>query len=931
MPDFKSKFKGHSFLKELLFALIFSIVINLCIILIAPAPFMQLIFTSDFTPIYYTALMSFLTIYAALIVISTNLSQEFPFNISLKYIVYSRISLSYLLTLLFNFLINTYGNFEKYILIRSIMILFLLTIVFILLFMKKFNLKDHLKSFFNDMMDNYSGDFTLPEVDNNNNYDVLEKEGFIRFTSRNFLPESEKVDDRNIEAKDIANTDLLTASPPKQKLSIQMLPIIVGKGKLQIKDWNFLSQIDYPIRLTINKYEFGDETLSFQILCEYHSLNNKKDIEKDLKNIIQKNIFYKELNREEFKEVFDKLCKSGTEEKLIVMIKSHIAMQDNLLERRFLFYSFENYFRKTTLNKKAMDTEEILGIEITNLYEQKGLFFKSPAIVAKLQDKLTNLLVNGFRKIGYFSPRMNTSGLYIKEFLDIRYLDVFKNSNDVNWIQEYDYLISNTIKNCFLLCKSIIELDLKVELKRRYLIEQLGNLNTALEHHDYFDGRDFLDNYYGLKSKSQHTDLENQQLESADKKLNIIKTQKEYLKEKQSELFYLILHNIDKQELPKDFFDVALKIYNLKDFDRQYDEYEPFDKLDWLNYDQFTGGVQAIASFTFNKYRLLISFYKYLKTGNVDIKEFENENFTDQTFSFEKELGNITEEFISKYFDYEKIKFVQFKTQVLKEINEKKETLIKDKQNYIINTSLKEEYLNKFVKDCKEAWEADQKNLSEFMLLRQAEDGNKIKTFFGQYTLFNKDWFLDSFNKDVDISRDSGKNFGRSQGNSKTKQVLYLIDKLFDKQKDKEIVVKDVLSDLEKEIQPNKEYYLFYSSELDVYKIPKLDWNRQGMEIANTIINNSKIHLCYSFNPEILLFEKDSFILKQYSQGYENIDEPLVVQIQILDKDDEIRQILKSNKNFKSVEEVKQMVKIRIAEKFEVERNENAILIRIKL
>jgi hypothetical protein len=235
------------------------------------------------------------------------------------------------------------------------------------------------------------------------------------------------------------------------------------------------------------------------------------------------------------------------------------------------------------------------------------------------------------------------------------------------------------------------------------------------------------------------------------------------------------------------------------------------------------------------------------------------------------------------------------------------------------------------VKDCKEAWETDQKNLSEFMLLRQAEDGNKIKTFFGQYTLFNKDWFLDSFNKDVDISRDSGKNFGRSQGNSKTKQVLYLINKLFDKQKDKEIVVKDVLSDLEKEFQPNKEYYLFYSSELDVYKIPKLDWNRQGMEIANTIINNSKIHLCYSFNPEILLFEKDSFILKQYSQGYENIDEPLVVQIQILDKDDEIRQILKSNKNFKSVEEVKQMVKIRIAEKFEVERNENAILIRIKL
>lgn len=929
MVDLKSKFKGHSFLKELLFAFIFSIVINLCIILIGPTPFIQLTFTSDFTPIYYTALMSFLTIYAALIVISTNLSQEFPLNISLKYIVYSRFSLSYLLTLLLNFLTIAYGNFEQRILMRSIMILFLFTIIFILLFMKKFDLKVHLKSFFDDMMNKYSGDFILPKI--SNNYNILEAEGFIQFTSKDFLPETEKVDFRNIEAKSLADTNLSTAPPPKQKLSTQMLRIFIGKGKLQVKNWTFLNKINHPIRFRIYKYEFGDNSLSFQILCEYHSIENKKDIDKELKNIMQKNIQYKELPKEEFKEVFDKLCKNGTEEKLIVMIKNHIARQNNLLERRFLYYSFEEYFKKTALNKNAIDTDEILRIEITNLYEQKELFFKSPAIVSKLQDKLTILLVNGFRKINYFSSRLNTSGLYIKEFLDIRYLDDFKKSIDKNWVQEYDYLITNTINNCFLLCKSIIELDLKErELKRRYLFEQLGNLNTTLGHYDYFTETDLLDNYYGLKFKSQRTPLENQQLELADEKLDIIKKQKEYLKEKQLELFYLILYNIDRGELTKDFFDVALKIFNLENFDKQYYKYERFDKLDWLNYDRFTGGAQVIAPFHFNKYRLVISFYNYLNTGNIDIKKFEKENFTDYISSFEKELDNIKEEFISKYFDDINKKFAQFKAQALKEIKEKKESLERDKRNYIIRTSLKEKYVNEFIKECKEAWEANQKNLSKFMLLKQVEGGNKIENFFGQYTLFNKEWFLDSFDKNIALSRNSGKMLGHEQVNSKIKQVLNLINKLFDEQKDEDIVVKDIYSDLAKEIQSNKEYYLFYSSEFDIHKIPNLDWNRQGMETAILSINNSKIHLCYSFNPEILLFEKDSFILKQYEQGYENIDGPLVVQIEILDKEDEIKQILKSDKNFKSEEDVKQMVKIRIAEKFEVERNENAKLIRIK-
>ena len=78
-----------------------------------------------------------------------------------------------------------------------------------------------------------------------------------------------------------------------------------------------------------------------------------------------------------------------------------------------------------------------------------------------------------------------------------------------------------------------------------------------------------------------------------------------------------------------------------------------------------------------------------MQSGEIDIKRFENENFTDVSYSFEKELENISENFITKYFDYGNEKFVQFKKQILKEIKEKKESIKKDKQNYIIKTPLK--------------------------------------------------------------------------------------------------------------------------------------------------------------------------------------------------------------------------------------------------
>src|SRR3989344_2586722 len=561
---------------------------------------------------------------------------------------------------------------------------------------------------------------------------------------------------------------------------------------------------------------------------------------------------------------------------------------------------------------------------ISMLYELKFENYKDLILARFYQDFLYNLVKENFYRVKEFNTRLNTSGLYLKEFLDIRYIDDFKKNENKAWINNYETLMSNTINKLYDLCRTVLLLDIEQKTKKRYLLTQLGELNKVLEHYDYLHETDFLNEYYDRSIDSSKKEL-------ADNKIRIIKKQQENLKEKQSELFYLILYNIDKEELTKDFFEVALRIYNLKGFDKQYYRYERFDKLDWLNYDSFSGGVQTIAPFNFNRYRLLLSFYKYVQGGEINIKRFENENFTDVSYSFEKELENISENFITKYFDYGNEKFVQFKKQILKEIKEKKESIKKDKQNYIIKTSLKKEHVDNFIKDCRELWEKNQKNISQFMQLGEIKGGSEVKTFFGQYTLFDKEWFLDEFDKNVAFSRDTGKDFGESQGNSKLKQVLDLINKLFDKKKDKEIIIKNIHSDLAKEIQPNKEYYLFYSSGFEIYNIPNLNWSRQGIETANLNLNNSIIHLCHSYNPENLLFEKGAFILEQYKQGYEKINEPLVVQIEPIDKAEEIKNILEKNKNYKSEEDVKQLVKIRIAEKFNVKRTKEAKLIRLKI
>jgi len=538
---------------------------------------------------------------------------------------------------------------------------------------------------------------------------------------------------------------------------------------------------------------------------------------------------------------------------------------------------------------------------ILMFYDLKSVYLKDINKVIYLQNKFYELIETYFMISDKLSPKLNTSGLYLREFLDIRYLDEFEKTNDEEWIKRYGFLINNTIERLFSLCKLILSLQIDENTKKTYLINQLSELNKTLE---YFDRR------MGA-------------LEENTLKKEIITSAVSNLLRRKLELFYLILYFIETGQLGKEFFSVAMKLYNSGSLEKEgYFDFIDLESLDWFNYDSFRGGGQTISRFNQNKYRIVISLYKYLQDGILDIDKFKNENFQDYVSpSFKESLAKLDEKFIRGYFDFELKTFINFKKKLQNELKKKNEEILKKEEKHILNSDLKEEYIKKFKEDCKEVWKKNQEEIEIFLKIIEVTGGNKIKEAFGQYVLFDKVWFIESHDKNIGFDRSAGLDFGRGQIIGKKDKILKLIVNCFDNAKgDKKIEIGDIYQELSKITESKKEYYLFYNSDLKIYSIPGMNWSRKDGITASLKINNSNINFIHANIPQSILIEKDSFILKQYKQGFDKFEESLYVDIEKIDK----KEALKSGKTkITSEEELMKKVKIRIAEKFELERNED--------
>ena len=601
-------------------------------------------------------------------------------------------------------------------------------------------------------------------------------------------------------------------------------------------------------------------------------------------------------------------------------------------------YIFDRFFEQL---KTTVENPRFLSKLRSSLYySMREDYFDNLRVVIKLQTIYTGLVIHGFSKTKEFDESLDIDGFRIKDSFDILYVHTYKKTTDKEWIKDYDALAVNTINRVFNLCWLIIYLDIHPKYKKRYLTGQLSSMVKILEYYNNVHGQDFLKDYNYLEYNEDLSEAGEKSLKLADKKVKIIKDLKEVLWGKVSKLFYMILYEIDLGALQKDFFEIALKIFKIEEFEKQYYNYYISRDLNFLNYNRFQGGAQSVASFNFIKYKLLLSLYEYLQKNDLDIRKYSDEHFSKHKMpGFYNQVDILDSDFVRKYFDIDQKKLDEFREKVKKELDNKVKNLEKNKREYIADTDLKEEFVNKFKSDCKEYWNKNQEFLKRFLKYTEKDGGNKVKNFFGQYTLYDKEWFLDSFDKTVSLVRSSWEDFGRGQVRSKTETILSKIHGMFDEtldNPDKEIIVKDLYADLKKEIVKKNEYFLFYNRDIwdKIYEDPRLYrqlYKRQDIETRQIEINNSKIYLCYANIENSLLFKRGSFILEQFKEGYEGRKEPLVVEIEKIEDEDDIKNIKKKNTKLKTKEDVQQMVKLRIAEKFDIKRNDKSFFVRLKV
>jgi len=553
------------------------------------------------------------------------------------------------------------------------------------------------------------------------------------------------------------------------------------------------------------------------------------------------------------------------------------------------------------------------------LYDLKRKYFEKLDVIIFLQSLFHSLLIAELRKNKEFSIGLNIGGLHLKEFLSIGYKDRFKEEKDRAWLELYKSLMDNTLNTLYKTCNYLIQdTTINKDNKKIYLESYLSELNKSLEYNRTITKYDFhKDNDEELKTFKEN--LIKEKILSLDKlKLN---------------LFFFILYHIEKEVLQKDFFNLAYLLFKSGDLDSGLnDKIIPleFNSLEWLPYDQFKGGAQTVPYFNYDKYKLVIFFYNYVNDikKNSQIENLTKENFTHKNPEIEKELINMKIEFIKKYFEFSEKDFNEFKKTALKEIKTRVKETEKLEENYVINSDLKKEYVNQFEKDCREQWGQEQERIEKIMKIKKIKKENSTLDSFGRYTLFPKEWFLESFDKNVGLSRTTGNDFGRDQAGSKYRKILEEINLTFKKSKtDREIKINDLYNDLTKNVKAGKTYYLFYTGR-ETYNLPNMEWLRDGIILARLKIKDSEVYFCSSHIPEILFFEKGAFELTQY---LDKKGDELTIEIDGKYRDEEIKKIREINKNLKTDEEVKKKVKLKVLEKFKVKRVKDSTLFRFKI
>lgn len=863
-------------------------------------------FINSLPSIYTTMIVSFLVLYATILTISTNLTSLFPYDISIKYIIFSKTSLLYPLTIVINFIISFFRKDDSYyysFLLIEIFLLIIYTVSFVFLFLKKFSIEKYFDYFL---------------------YPVTSK--FLSF---------KEMWEKHIEDSFIIKTDnedsitIKTRNYDSKKFDTHELLIPASNGILSI-DWNFIPELirskgleNLEFKFEINKF-FLDKFENFKFIKGYF-ITEKKDIFQVKRRIILlliKYVKYINVNLRDFEEIYHKLKKANLEDTLIDLLKKYIKNHTkDIYEKKFFINLFEKYiYKKDNIDEIGNPLEYKFSKSIKTLFEKRSEFMESPDVLAEIQSEYIEILKKAFK---YKAKEIiKNADLTIKKLFPNDYIQRFSNcasKDNIKWFDEYQILINRTFINYFTLFELIIGSSFEDSFKKNVLIKYINTYVNSPE--------------INLSKLPLEFDIK----EKID---DIISDSKENIEINLIKLIFLIIYKISKKELDKSLFDIALDIFQLELINDSFENIFNYASTSYTLIEDYIDkiicqerekkmkekvikememGEITKSNHNLIKYFLILLFKNYINPSKN--KSISSRNsidfFPKDCFKDDKLLESIrglSVEEVKEFYDFKKSSFDIFKKKLLKSYNQKKEKFNNEEIEYYKKEELNiktNKYIKKYKNELEKAYKKELERLSKFLQYNQIS-GNEIdKSLLDEY-LRHRYWFLESRSDLTYIHKNIEKADIRNLFTKKEDKILNEIDKRLKlANKTQNINLKSKLTEqLSDFIKKDKKYIAFLSG--DIFDSFKKVYNEPGH-----IIHNDKMHISFrNYDKFNIIFPKDFFELVQ---GYYEENEILKI---VFSKDitsEEFNEYCKNNKgDVKPGETLESFVKITVHEKYKL-------------
>lgn len=386
-----------------------------------------------------------------------------------------------------------------------------------------------------------------------------------------------------------------------------------------------LTEIKSEIIILLEQFNINKIELPIYNTGKIVGYGDTKNISKFSESLLQ-NVNYSPHHIELYEEVFNKMKQNNNDFELINSI-FYIACSKTKNERHYIFYCFYKYIDFSNKSyEKALEEFKLLF----------SLFEEDYILLGHINNLFTNYLKELYNYGNYSYKILNLNPIF-------PYYNYFEESNEKNFDENLFYT-RTTFENFFKLFLNTLP--------------YLKNINNPILQNNYF-----VENLELLVQYNPWIGSE------IDENNDRIKSLVYFFKQKQLEVYFTILYNIEIGLLPKSHFELSvfhMLFFEIKNnFSNRNLDFNA--NLNSNNYMKFSSTFFN-DRVNYDKYRLLVTIY-YLNQ-NLNILDDFSEDYNLEVLL--EEFKTVNYEFVNKFFDCDEKQLNNIKKKIRNYIRGKK-------------------------------------------------------------------------------------------------------------------------------------------------------------------------------------------------------------------------------------------------------------------